>query len=119
MRGELTRDIEIRPSSVALWSGILLPPFAWAAHLQLKYALVQYVCWNRAPWILWTIAGGALLLCLFAAFCAWRGWQAAIAEGAVPLRAALMGWGGLALSFAFAITIIATAIGDLFLRACD
>src|SRR5438874_2203166 len=105
MRGELTRDIAIRPSSIALWTGILAGPIAWAAAQELKYALEQFVCWNHALWIFWMITIAGLIVCGVGAFSAWRG--AAIDER-TP-RVVFMMWGGYALSAFFAIVIVAMA----------
>ena len=105
--------VDVRPSSVALWTGIFAGPFAWAAALQTKYALVHYICVNHAQWILWTITIAALGITAFGALCSWRGWV-----DDTP-RVRFMAIGGLLLSAAFALSIISLAIPDLFLRPCD
>jgi hypothetical protein len=111
---ETTKGYEVRPSSVALWSGIVAGPAAWAIVFELKYALIDYVCRNRMQWIYWIIALGGLTLCAFGALSASRG----MAEDASP-RARFMGIAGVALSIAFAVFIAAMSIPDLFLRACE
>ena len=100
-------------SDVALWSGILAAPIALAADLQLRYALVQYVCRNHAEWIMWLVTLIALLIAAFGAFCAWSGWV-----NDTP-RVRFMAIGGMAISAMFALSIIAMAVPDLFLHACD
>ena len=105
--------IQVRPSSIALWTGVLAGPIAWAADLQARYALVRYACVNRAGWIMWMITLGALLITAFGALCSWRGW---IDE--TP-RVRFMAIGGLFIGGMFALAIIAMAIPDLFLKACD
>ena len=104
----------IRPSSVALWSGILAGPFAWTLAFELKYALVDYACRNHAQWLFWIFVLGGLAICAFGAFEAWSGM---IADNSK--RAHFMGIGGLALSAAFALFIIAMSIPDLYLRPCQ
>jgi hypothetical protein len=105
--------LEIRPSSVALWTGILAGPIAWAADLQARYALVKYVCANGAEWIMWVITIAALIIAGFGALCSWRGWI-----DDTP-RVRFMAIGGLIIAGMFALAIIAMAIPDIFLRACD
>ena len=105
--------VEVRPSSVALWTGILAGPLAWASALEAKYALVQYACHNHAQWIMWAITLAALVITAFGALCSWRGWV-----DDTP-RVRFMAIGGLLLSAAFALSIISMAIPDLFLRPCD
>ena len=105
--------IQVRPSSIALWTGVLAGPIAWAADLQARYALVRYVCVNHAGWIMWMITVAALLITAFGALCSWHGW---IDE--TP-RVRFMSIGGLFIGGMFALAIIAMAIPDLFLRACD
>ena len=115
MREEITPETHVRPSSVALWTGILAAPIAWAVDLQAKYALLQYVCRNHATWILWAITIVALLITAFGAFNAWRG----LVLAGDDRRVQFMAYGGLAISAMFALSIIAAAIPDIFLKACD
>lgn len=106
----------VRPSSVALWTGILAGPLAWAADLQAKYALQQYVCANQnAMWINWIITLAALVLTAFGAFNAWRGWTL----GGGHQRVRTMAMTGLMISGMFALSIVAMSIPDFFFKACD
>ena len=105
--------LDIRPSSIALWTGVLAGPIAWAADLEARYALVKYVCLNHAGWLMWVITAVALLVTGFGALCAWWGWV-----DDTP-RVRFMAIGGLFISGMFALAIIAMAIPDLFLRACE
>ena len=105
--------LHIRPSSVALWTGALAGPIAWAAALQSRYALVKYVCMNHAEWIMWAITIAALLVTGFGALCSWRGWV----DDTPRMR--FMAIGGLFISGMFALAIIAMAIPDIFLRSCE
>ena len=120
MRGELTRDFDIRSSSVALWTGIIAPPVAWATAQELEYALTQYICANHATWIYWLITIGGVAICAAGAFAArMGGWRSADAAGEGARRHTFMAWGGIALAAFCALTIIAMAIPNFFLRACD
>jgi Ni/Fe-hydrogenase subunit HybB-like protein len=111
---QTTKDIDIRPSSVALWSGVFAGPFAWALVFELKYALIEYACRNHAPWLFWIFFLLGILICAYGAFSGWRG-KAADAS----TRAQFMGIAGVALSIAFSVFIIAMSIPDLFLRPCE
>jgi hypothetical protein len=121
MREEITRDLEIRPSSVALWTGIMAGPFAWAVTHETKYALVHYACTHDAHWLFWVVTAAALLLTAFGAWQAWRGMRLLDEHPLTSTagRAQFMAISGLLLSAAFALTIIALAIPDFFFRACD
>ncbi|HMC23340.1 MAG TPA: hypothetical protein VKL19_15910 [Thermoanaerobaculia bacterium] len=98
---------------LALWTGILAGPIAWATNLQIKYAIVVYVCRNHAGWLMWLVTLASLLITAFGGFCAWRGWT-----DSTP-RVRFMALGGLAITAMFALAIISAAIPDLFFRACD
>ena len=98
---------------VTLWIGVFAGPIAWAADLQARYALVEYVCLNHAGWIMWAITIAALLITAYGALCSWRG-----RINDTP-RVRFMSTGGLLIGGAFALGIIAMAIPDLFLRACE
>lgn len=113
MKEEITRDLDVRRSSVALWFGALAPPIAWLIDLQIKYAIVQYVCQNRSEWIFWVTAFGSLIV--------------AVAGGLVAFpyaasddrREHFMALAGIGISAMFSIAIIAMAIPDIFIKACD
>ena len=111
---ETTKGYDVRPSSVALWSGILAGPFAWALVFELKYALIEYACRNRAHWLFWIFFAAGIAICAFGAFSAWHGM---VADASA--RARFMGISGLALSIAFAIFIVAMSIPDLYLLPCE
>jgi hypothetical protein len=103
-----------------LLSGIFAGPIAFALVFELKYALVDYVCRNRAQWLFWIFFALGLLIC---AYGAWQGARRAPlpvgAHGVRPDRARFMSLGGLALSIAFAVFIVALMVPDLFLRPCQ
>lgn len=111
---------------LALWTGILAGPLAWAALLQTNYVLSYVACEQRQSWMLHVATGVALLLVAAAAWAAWRAapalgddeHESASAEGTRRLRARFMALGGLALCAWFAIVILATAIPALVLHPC-
>jgi len=112
---ETTKPLDIRPSSLQLWTGILSGPFAFATAFTTKYAMVAWICDHKAEWIFWLITIIALLICLFGAFESWRG----LKNGEDTRRVRFMGIGGLALTATFAMSIIAMAIPHLYLGACE
>src|SRR3954452_501942 len=113
MRAEITKDLEIRTSSVVLWFALLLPPAAWAADLQLRFALIQWACANGREWTLTLFSAPLLLLAIVCAVIGWRH-----ANDDHP-RIKFMALSALALGFAFSLAIIAATLPDFFLRPCD
>jgi hypothetical protein len=111
---QTTKDIDIRPSSVALWSGVFAGPFAWALVFELKYALVDYACRNHAPWLFWIFFLLGILICAYGAFAARSG----MSSSGTP-RVRFMGIAGMAMSVGFAVFIVAMMIPDIYLRPCD
>lgn len=102
----MTRD-------VALWFGALGGPAAWLIDLQIRYAIVEYVCRNHAGWIMWLVTLGTLALAVIAALVAFAH------RAAEEKRVRFMALAGGAISTLFSLAIIAMAVPDLFLRACD
>jgi len=88
-------------------AGIFAGPVAWAIDLELRFALVTYVCANHAAWIMWLITLLALGAALAGVLLSWR----------VPQR--FLSLTGMLTSGMFALAIIAMSIPDIFLRACD
>ena len=113
MRAEITRDLEIRPSSVALWFALIAPAIAWAIDLQLRFALIQWACANHRQWLLTLVSLPLLILAIACAIIGWR-----YANDDAP-RVKFMALGALALGFAFSLAIIAGTLPDFFLRPCE
>jgi hypothetical protein len=119
MREHAAKDIDVRPSSTALWWGILSGPISFAIDLQLRYALVPYACAHGFRWMLVAIAVPLLLVCIVSAFLSWRGWVEGNDDDSTPSRIRFMAISGVVLSAAFALTIIANAIPSFFISPCD
>lgn len=113
MRAEITKDFEIRTSSIVLWFALLAPPIAWAVDMQLRYALIQWACSNHRGWVLTLFSAPLLIL---AAACAIVGWRSANDD---QPRIRFMALGAVALGFAFSLAIIAGTLPDFFLRPCE
>jgi hypothetical protein len=112
---ETTKPIDIRPSSAQLWTGIMSGPFAFATAFTTKYAMVDWICDHKAEWIFWAITIIALLICAFGLFESWRG----LRNGDDTKRVRFMGYGGIVMTAAFAMAIVAMAIPHFYLGACE
>ena len=108
------------PRLVALWIGLGAGPLAWAALLEVNYALSYVACEQRQTWMLHVATGAALVLVGLGALAAWsaapplRGSTSAAGEA----RARFMAIGGLALCAWFALVIAATELPVLLLHPC-
>jgi hypothetical protein len=105
--------LDIRTSSIRLWTGVMAGPVAFAAAFETRYALVHYMCLNHAPWLSWLIIFGGLLIAGVGALCSWSGWI-----DDTP-RVRFMAIGGLYVDAMFALAILAMAVPDFFLKACE
>jgi hypothetical protein len=92
---------------VTVGIGVFFGPIAFAIALELKYALLHYLCHNHAAWALWLINLAALLITL---------WSAAACR---RFENRFLAMGGLAINAMFAVSIIALSIPDFFLGPCD
>lgn len=113
---EITRDMDIRPSSVLLWISILAGPVSFAIAFQSRFALVQWACFNHRGYVLHVITLTAFLACAGGALLGWVGF--ARLDPAYH-RARFMAMSGFILSAIFALTTLANAIPHLFLSPCD
>jgi hypothetical protein len=109
---------------LALWTGILAGPVAWALDLLVSYALVKYVCASGHRAILHGVALGAFALVCGGAVVSWRALQETgddirIAGEASPQRARFMAMLGLTASALFALQILAGAVPPTVLDACS
>jgi hypothetical protein len=113
MREEIARDLDVRPSSVALWFGALTGPLAFLIAQLIKYASVQFICRNGMTWILWLTALVALAATVVA------GLNAARFVGAEEGRVKFMAIGAVAISVMCVLAIGALCIPDFFISPCD
>ena len=112
-----------RPSAALLWTGMLLPPIAWAMDLVVRYALVKWTCGTRSTAPLQLITFGTLTLICIAALAAWRALRAtprsAPTDGGHPVeRARFMAMLGLVTAALFGLATIGGAIPQWVLDAC-
>jgi hypothetical protein len=60
----------------ALWAGLLLPPVAFLANLEIAYALVPAACASRDPLPLHLVNAVWLVVAIVGGLIAWRTWDA-------------------------------------------
>ena len=113
---ELSRPLDIRPSSVLLWISIMAGPVAWAIDLESRFALVQWACVNHRGWVLHAITVTAFVA---AAAGALLGWLAFVRLDPARHRARFMAISGFILGAIFALSILAAAIPHIYLSPCD
>jgi hypothetical protein len=116
---------EVRwPSPLALWPGILAAPLAWAIDLTASYALAKWNCLTGRSEVLHgimmvslaTVAGGAIV----SSIALRRTAGDVLTDGGRPReRARFMTVLGLAISALIALQIVATAIPEWVLDACE
>ena len=113
MRAEITKELEIRRSSILLWFAILAPAIAWAVDMQLRYALIQWTCANHREWLLTLCSAPLLIVALSGVVIGWR--YASDDQS----RIRFMALGAVALGVAFSLAIVAGTLPDFFLRPCE
>ena len=109
---------------LALWTGILAGPVVWLISFQANYALVPWACIFGGKLALYLVSVAAIAACAASGLLAWREWNALgreiPGEGADPLsRGRIMAISGVVLSASFLLVVIAQAIPELVLGACQ
>ena len=109
---------------LALWTGILAGPIVWLVSFEANFALAPWACVTRGKLALYGVSILALLFAAASGLVAWREWKVAgerapgDGEGALP-RIRIMALGGVLLSVLFFLVILAQAIPEVILKACD
>jgi hypothetical protein len=110
-------------SPLALWTGILAGPVAWALDLAVSYALVKWTCASQGEGVLHLLSTTALIVVAGGAivsFAALRHTPQTVTDGGNPReRARFMAVLGLASCALFAVAIVASAIPRWVLDACQ
>jgi hypothetical protein len=109
---------------LALWTGILASPFVWLLSFEAKFALAPWACIFQAKLALYIVSLAALIISAASGLLAWRQWKDLGAEwpgeqGGVLARSRVMAISGVLLSTMFCLVIIAQAIPELILEACQ
>ena len=124
-----THDVDPRPQrverrDVLLWLAVLAGPLAWAAQLQINYALAPTACALGGKTFLHLVSLGMFLVAAAGAFLAWLWWKK-LPEGSTEMgdaegsRARFMALSGMVLGVFFALVIVAAEIPNWTLRVCD
>jgi hypothetical protein len=113
----MTRDL-------ALWTGLLAGPIVWLISFEANFALAPWACVTQGKAALYVVSILALLLSAGSGLLAWREWDElgkespGDGEGALP-RSRVMAIGGVLLSVLFFLIILAQAIPEVMLQACN
>jgi hypothetical protein len=108
----------------ALWTGLLAGPIVWLISFEANFALSSWACVTQGKAALYAVSVLALLLSAGSGLLAWREWgelgkePPGDGEGAMP-RSRMMAMGGVLLSTLFCLVILAQAIPEVILKACD
>lgn len=112
------------PGLVAQWTGLLLAPAVFFAHLQTHYVLVYRACRYHQDIWLHVVGVTAVALAAFGAWTAWRVWAQAggTAElepaGPVP-RARFLGLTGLGTSALLVLILLGQWLAAFVLSPCQ
>jgi hypothetical protein len=109
---------------LALWMGVLGGPFIWLASFEALFALNPWACTFQTKLALYVVSIVAFLLSLAACVLAVREWNTLGREadprgGDSLSRSRIMAFGGIVLSGFACVLIIAQAIPELVLGACQ
>jgi hypothetical protein len=107
-----------------LWTTDLGPPIIWLFSFQANFTWAPWACIFQVKAWLYVVSALALLLELGIAAIAWSQWKALGAElpgqGGGPLpRARIMALAGIVFGLGFGMIVVAQAIPELVLGACQ
>jgi hypothetical protein len=114
---QLNRDL-------ALWISVLAGPAIWLCSFEANFALAPWACTFQAKVALYAVSIAGLLLTAASCLLAWRTWNemgrewAGQGPGPTP-RGRIMAIGGVFLSAGFFMVILAQAIPEVMLGACE
>jgi len=108
-----------------LWVGMLAGPLLWLIQLEVNYALVPWVCSEKASYILHISSLIFLLLALTVAMISWQNWRKAVHTGPEDTPGGIQGTGrlmagvGFMSSILFFLIILAQSIPSFILDPCQ
>ncbi|HLH02557.1 MAG TPA: hypothetical protein VKX25_07295 [Bryobacteraceae bacterium] len=110
--------------NLILWITLLAGPVLWLISFQAKFAWAPITCSTQSKFAILLFSALAFALSAIAGLLAWRTWRSVGSEvpgqSANPIdRTRFMALGAVALSAGFCIVIVAQAIPDLILEACQ
>lgn len=123
-RAEAERDFAEGHGVLSLWAGVLMGPVVWLALLEVNFVLVPWACAAGANWPMYVTTFSALASVAGGAALSFRDWRDAgrewpeESEGVIP-RSRFLAAGGLLLNVFFLLAIVAHALPNLILGACQ
>ncbi|HEX3684184.1 MAG TPA: hypothetical protein VHU83_16745 [Bryobacteraceae bacterium] len=113
-----------RTRNLALWTGVLAGPFVWLLSFQANFTLAPWACEFNTKIALFLVTLVALVLVAGSGWLAWREWTElgkALPDNAAGAlgRSRIMALGGVLLSAMFFVVILAQAMPELILGACE
>ena len=118
------RTIDRAPSLAAQWTGMLLPPAVFFAHLQGAYVLVPRACrYDAAVW-LHVVGVASVLLAAVGTWVAWRVWSEAgrgesTEPGGALARARFLGVSGFVMGALFVLLLAAQWLVAFVISPCQ
>jgi len=109
---------------LALWIGLLAGPFVWLCSFEANFALVPWTCIWQGKLALYLVSLVAFVLSGGAALVSWNIWSRLGREpdpegGDTLSRSRAMAFGGVVISGFSCIIILAQAIVEFLLGACQ
>ncbi len=109
---------------LALWIGLLAGPVAWLVSFEANFALVPWTCIWQGKLTLYLVSLAAFVVAAGAGVLAWNQWSELGREadprgGDTLSRSRIMAFGGVVLSSLSCLIIVAQAIAESILGACQ
>jgi hypothetical protein len=109
---------------LALWIGLLAGPFVWLCSFEANFALAPWTCIWQEKLTLYLVSLAAFVISGAAGVLAWRQWSELGREadphgGDTLSRSRVMAFGGVILSGFSCLIIVAQAIVESILGACQ
>jgi hypothetical protein len=109
---------------LVLWTGVFGGPFVWLLSFEARFALNSWACTFQTKMALYIVSVVAFLLSLACCLIAWREWTVLGREsdprgGDKLSRSRIMAFGGVVLSGLACLIIVAQAIPEVVLGACQ
>jgi len=123
-RATIRDDAAREPGLAAQWTGLLLAPATFFAHLQGAYVLVPRACRYHADVWLHVVGVASVLLAALGTGVAWRVWTAAGRDastetGGAVGRARFLGLTGFAVGALFVLLLTAQWVAAFVISPCQ
>jgi hypothetical protein len=110
--------------NLILWIVVLGAPLAWLCSFEAIFALAPWACTFQSKLALYGVSGAALIACAGCGALAWTQWKSLgeggpSSEAGVLPRSNFMAIGGLILSAGCFMIVVAQAIPEIMLGACE